>query len=159
MKSTNYSNFCQVIFGRFFKGYKKDQTEEKNLFLIKANIEMSYEEYYSVAIVNIIIGLIFSIIFSLFLYYLIPNFYTGLLIIIIPLSLVCCLAGFYIYYPTYCINRRGRDIDLFLPYAINFISSMAVAGISPAEIFQTLSNISVYGEIQTESKKITKEIE
>ena len=159
MKSTKYSNICQIIFGRFFKGYKKDQIEEKNLVLVKANIEMSYEEYYSVAMLNILISLIFSIVFSFIFYQLIPNFYTELLILIIPLSLASSLAGFYIYYPTYCINKRGRDIDMFLPYAINFISSMAVAGISPAEIFQTLSNISVYGEIQTEAKKITNEIQ
>jgi len=159
MKSTKYSNFCQIIFGRFFKGYKKDQIEEKNLVFVKANIEMSYEEYFSVAMLNILISLIFGIVFSFIFYQLIPNFYTELLILIIPLSLASSLAGFYIYYPTYCINKRGRDIDMFLPYAINFISSMAVAGISPAEIFQTLSNISVYGEIQTEAKKITNEIQ
>ena len=159
MKSTKYSNLCQSIFGRFFKDYKKDQIEEKNLMLVKANIEMSYEEYYSVVMANIIVSLIVSIIFSFIFYQIIPNFYTELLIIIIPLALVSSLAGIYIYYPTYCINKRGRDIDLFLPYAINFISSMAVAGISPAEIFQTLSNISVYGEIQTEARKISKEIQ
>jgi len=159
MKSTKYSNICQIIFERFFKGYKKDQIEEKNLVFVKANIEMSYEEYYSVAMLNMLISLIFGIVFSFIFYQLIPNFYTGLLIFLIPVSLASSLAGFYIYYPTYCINKRGRDIDMFLPYAINFISSMAVAGISPAEIFQTLSNISVYGEIQAEAKKITKEIQ
>ena len=35
---------------------------------------------------------------------------------------------------------------------------MAVAGISPAEIFQTLANISVYGEVQKEAMKVSKEI-
>jgi len=35
---------------------------------------------------------------------------------------------------------------------------MAVAGISPSDIFQTLSTIEVYGEIQRESKRIAKEI-
>jgi len=64
----------------------------------------------------------------------------------------------YFYYPAYCIKMRATNINLFLPYAINFISSMAVAGISPAEIFQTLSVVSVYGEVQTEAKKIAKEI-
>jgi flagellar protein FlaJ len=35
---------------------------------------------------------------------------------------------------------------------------MAVAGVSPAEIFQSLSSINVYGELQLEAKKIAKEI-
>jgi archaellum biogenesis protein FlaJ (TadC family) len=68
------------------------------------------------------------------------------------------VGGVYYYLPNYSINKRGKNIDLFLPYAINFISSMAVAGISPAEIFETLSSISVYGQVQNEAKKIAKEI-
>ena len=45
MKSTNYSHCCLKLFGRYFQKYKKDQLEEKNLLLVKANIPMSYEEY------------------------------------------------------------------------------------------------------------------
>ncbi|MFO7677280.1 MAG: type II secretion system F family protein [Thermoplasmatota archaeon] len=36
---------------------------------------------------------------------------------------------------------------------------MSVAGISPSEIFGTLSSIELYGEVQKEAKKITTEIE
>ena len=57
MKSSNYSNFCQNIFGRFFNKYKEEEIKGKNLNFIKANIEMNYIEYNSVAIFNIIIGL------------------------------------------------------------------------------------------------------
>jgi flagellar protein FlaJ len=35
---------------------------------------------------------------------------------------------------------------------------MSVAGISPAEIFETLSTVELYGEVQKEAKKITTEI-
>ena len=35
---------------------------------------------------------------------------------------------------------------------------MSVAGISPGEIFETLSTVSLYGEIQKEAQKITTEI-
>ena len=35
---------------------------------------------------------------------------------------------------------------------------MSVAGISPAEIFEALANVDLYGEIQKEAKKITTEI-
>ena len=64
----------------------------------------------------------------------------------------------FIYYPKYRIARRAYNINLFLPYAINFINSMAVAGISPSEIFTTLATIDLYGEIKNETKKIAKEI-
>ena len=36
---------------------------------------------------------------------------------------------------------------------------MSAAGISPSEIFGTLSGINLYGEVQTEAKKITTELE
>lgn len=45
-----------------------------------------------------------------------------------------------------------------MPYATNFINTMSVAGISPAEIFEALSNLELYGELQKEAKKIATEI-
>jgi flagellar protein FlaJ len=55
-------------------------------------------------------------------------------------------------------STRGKKIDKFLPYAANFINTMSVAGVSPAEIFEALSKVELYGEIQKEAKKITTEI-
>jgi flagellar protein FlaJ len=159
MISTSYSTFCLRIFGWIFQNYKKDELEQKNLIFVKANIPMSYEEYYSMTLMNTILAFIISLTIPIILYLIIPNTFTSLLIILVPLITIPSVAGAYFYYPSYLANKRGKDIDLFLPYAINFISSMAVAGISPSEIFQTLSRIAVYGEVQTEAKKIDKEIE
>ena len=155
MKPTKYTNFNLKIFGSLFSRYNKKQLEEKNQLFVKANIPMSYEEYYSTALMSTLLGLVGTILFSLFLYLLIPVFF---ILIMLTLIVPFCIAGVYYYYPFYLINNRGRNIDLFLPYAINFISSMAVAGISPSEIFDTLASGSVYGEIQIEAKRITNEI-
>ncbi len=158
MKSTSYSTFCLKLFDRLFSRIKKDQLEDKNLPFVKANISMSFEEYYSMALMNVILGFIISLIFSLILFFVFPSTLTGLLALMIPTLTTLSIGLGYLYYPAYCIKLRATNIDLFLPYAINFISSMAVAGISPAEIFQTLSVVSVYGEVQVEAKKISKEI-
>ena len=158
MQSTKYSNLSLIAFGRFFSKYKKDNLEEKNLFLVKANISMSYEEYYSMTSMNIILGFIISLIFSIAINQIFHNQITTFLLFVTPLLVTFSVAAIFLYLPTSLVNKRGRDIDLFLPYAINFISSMAVAGISPAEIFQTLAKINVYGEVQVEAKKINKEI-
>ena len=155
MKTTKYTNFNLKIFGSLFSWYNKKQLEEKNLLFVKANIPMSYEEYYSTALMTTFLGLIVTIIFSIFLYLLIPVLFV---LIMLPLIVTFCIAGAYYYYPFYVVKNRGRNIDLFLPYAINFISSMAVAGISPSEIFDTLASGSIYGEIQIEAKRITNEI-
>jgi len=158
MKSTNYSTYCLKLFDKLFLRIKKDQLEDKNLPFVKANISMSFDEYYSLALMNVILGFIISLISALALFLIFPSNLTGLLALMIPTLTTLSVGLGYLYYPAYCIKMRTANIDLFLPYAINFISSMAVAGISPAEIFQTLSVVSVYGEVQTEAKKIAKEI-
>ena len=155
MQPSKYTYINLKIFGRLISRFNKKSLEEKNLLFVKANLQMSYEEYYSTALMSTILGAVATIIFSYIFYMLIPSLF---ITIIPPLIVIFLISGSYYYYPTYLINSRGRNIDLFLPYAINFISSMAVAGISPSEIFETLANVSVYGEIQTEAKRITNEI-
>ncbi len=158
MKSTRYSKFCTHLFGKIFSKNKKNNLDEKNFYLAKANIAMDYETYSSTALMNTIIGFISTLILSLLLYNIKPSFYTILLIVILPAIVAISLGVTYIYLPKILVKRRERNIDLFLPYAINFISSMAVAGVSPAEIFQSLAAIDMYGEIQKEAKRIAKEI-
>ena len=158
MKSTKYSRFCTQIFENMFLKHNKEHLDEKNIVLAKANIAMDYASYCSLALMNTVIGVISALIVVFLLYIFIPSFYTMLLVIMVPLVVALCLGGTYFYLPTYSIKKRERNIDLFLPYAVNFISSMSVAGVSPAEIFESISAINVYGEIQKEAKKIAKEI-
>jgi len=159
MKSSKYSTFSLRIFGSFFKKYMQDKLEAKNIDLVKADIQMSYEEFYSTAIMSMILGYIISLIFTILLYMLAPSKTTFAFLILIPMLVTLCIGAGFLYYPKYKTNARAKEIDLFLPYAINFISSMAVAGISPSEIFITLSAVNVYGEVQKEAMKISKEIE
>jgi archaeal flagellar protein FlaJ len=157
MKSTKYSKFCTKVFGKIFLKNNKDHIEEKNITLARADIAMEYDIYYSAALMNTIIFSISSLIFVLLLYTFLPV-RPLLSVIIIPALVTLCTTVTYLYLPKYLIKKRERKIDLFLPYAVNFISSMSVAGVSPAEIFQSLSSIKMYGEIQKEAKKIAKEI-
>jgi flagellar protein FlaJ len=131
----------------------------KNRLLEKADISMVYQEYYSMVLMNIIIGFIVSFSSTLILYILIPNDITALFILIIS-SLVPVIIGIvYIQLPASKAKARGKNIDRYLPYVANFINTMSAAGISPSEIFGTLSGIELYGEVQKEAKKITTEIE
>lgn len=155
MKSSKYSKLSLKLFENLVSRFNKKTLEEKNELFVKANIQMSYEEYYSTALMSTLLSSIAVIIFSAIFYMLIQSLFV---LIMLPFALIFLIAGSYYYYPYYHISTRGRNIDLFLPYAINFISSMAVAGISPSEIFETLANVSVYGEIQNEAKRITNEI-
>jgi len=157
MKSTKYTRFCRRLFAKTFERFDIIETSKNNM-LEKADIAMVYTEYYSMVLMNIILGFITSFISTLILYLIAPHQITALLILIAS-SLVTIGTGlYYISLPTSKAKARGKKIDRNLPYAANFVNTMSVAGISPAEIFEALSNVKLYGEIQKESQKITTEI-
>jgi flagellar protein FlaJ len=119
---------------------------------------MVYKEYYSMVIMNIVIGFIGTFVATLILYMLFPHPITSLLLLFVTSIIPMFIGLYYIGMPSSKAKARGKNIDRYLPYAANFINTMSVAGISPAEIFETLSNVELYGEIQKEAKKITTEI-
>lgn len=157
MKSTKYSRFCRRLFSKTFERLDISETS-KNRLLEKADISMVYKEYYSMVVMNIIIGFISSFISTLILYLLIPHNITSLLILIVSSIVPIGIGLYYLGMPTSKAKSRGKNIDRYLPYATNFINTMSVAGISPAEIFEALSTIKLYGEVQKEAKKITTEL-
>lgn len=157
MKSTNYSRFCRRIFSSIFERFNISETSKTRL-LERADISMVYKEYYSMVIMNIIIGFVGTFASTLILYMLIPHPITSLLLLFVTSVIPVFIGLYYLGMPSSKAKARGKNIDRYLPYAANFINTMSVAGISPAEIFETLSNVELYGEIQKEAKKITTEI-
>jgi len=158
VKSTKYTRFCRRLFSKTFERFNLSETS-KNRLLEKANITMVYQEYYSMVLMNLIIGSIATFISMLILYLLIPHQFTALLMFIISSLTPAFIGLYYINLPASKAKMRGKNIDRFLPYATNFINTMSAAGISPAEIFEALSRVELYGEIQIEAKKITTEIQ
>ncbi len=157
MKSTTYSRFCRRLFSDLFTRMNLSETS-KNRLLEKADISMVYKEYYSMVFMNMLLGFIVSFISTLLFYLILPNPITALLLLIISSLVPIGIGLYYLFLPTSKAKTRGKNIDRYLPYATNFINTMSVAGISPAEIFETLSTVELYGEIQKEAKKITMEI-
>ena len=157
MKSTNYTRFCRRLFSNTFEKYNVSETTKTRL-LEKADIPMVYLEYYSMVIMNIIIGFISSFISTIILYLIVPNQITAIIMLIVSCVAPILIGLYYLSLPTSKAKARGKKIDRYLPYAANFINTMSVAGVSPAEIFEALSKVELYGEIQKEAKKITTEI-
>lgn len=62
-------------------------------------------------------------------------------------------------YPSIISGERRRNIDATLPYAINYITAMSTAGITPAEIFRLLGESTIYGESAVEARYISREID
>lgn len=53
---------------------------------------------------------------------------------------------------------RARDIDAKLPYALNYVSTMASAGATPETIFSNLARQPVYGAVAHEAAAITRDL-
>ncbi len=157
MKSTNYTRFCRRALAKTFERFDIVETTKNNM-LEKADIAMVYQEYFSMVIMNIILGFVTSFISTILIFIIIPHQITAFLILMISILVTVGTGLYYLGLPSSMAKSRGKKIDKFLPYATNFINTMSVAGISPAEIFEALSNIELYGEIQKEAQKITTEI-
>jgi flagellar protein FlaJ len=158
MKSTKYSSFCFSIFCRFFSDKIKNKFSKKNILLEKANIAMVYEEYYTMVLMNTFIGFVLSVLISCLMYLFFSPLFI-VFILVLPIIIPFCIYVIFLFLPNYIIRVRIANIDKFLPYAVNFMSTMAVAGISPVEIFRVLAKVNVYKEIQIEAEKIVKEID
>lgn len=158
MKSTNYTRFCRRTFARVFERFHISETKTNRL-LEKANISMVYQEYYSMVLMNLLLGFISSFSSTLLLYLLVPNAITAMILLVASTIVPVMIGMVYLQLPASKAKARGKKIDLHLPYVANFINTMSVAGVSPSEIFGTLAGIPLYGEVQKEAKKITTEIE
>lgn len=157
MKSTKYTRLCRKLFANTYERFNISKTSKNNL-LERADIAMAYQEYYSMVLMNIILGFFSSFLSTLILYLIVPHAITALLILIISPIVTISTGLYYIGLPTSKAKSRAKKIDRNLPYAANFINTMSMAGVSPAEIFEALSNVALYGEIQKEAQKITTEI-
>lgn len=55
-------------------------------------------------------------------------------------------------------NQRARKVDAKLPYAINYLSTMASAGATPQVLFAGLARQPVYGAIAEEAAWISRDV-
>ncbi len=59
--------------------------------------------------------------------------------------------------PDLQITQRRRNIEENLPYALNFMASLASAGVLPSEIFGALGSQTAYGEVGKEASWIYRD--
>ncbi len=159
---SKYQALCYKIFGK--KAAKSTQIEYIKRALEKAFMEIRPEAYIAYAWMNAVMGAIAGIVLILLYFFVFPSFInlpSKLLSIIIPSPILFAALAYFItlMIPESRANRRKKDIDAKLPYALNFIAAMATAGILPSEIFKSLAEQPVYGEIHKEAAWIYRDIE
>jgi len=177
----SYERFCFSIFGKRAKK-KRDEFLSLRTDMIRARMKTPFEVYISTAYVSAIIaGLLVAFMFSLITYLLrLPEIFVykgNVPDIVIELSKYSMIIGtvfvlvisllvvggltysLFLIYPGIMAGERKRNIDSTLPYAINYITAMSTAGITPAEVFRLLGNSEIYGESAVEARYITREID
>ncbi|HVP97217.1 type II secretion system F family protein [Methanoregula sp.] len=177
----SFERFCFNLLGMRMKA-KREQYSQLRNDLISARLKTPFEVYVSTAIVSaIIVGLVSAVCLGLLTWVLkLPNLIKykgevpatmlflnqyGLLLGTIFAIIFSLLVfggityAIFIAYPSVVAGNRRRSIDATLPYAINYITSMSTAGITPAEIFRLLGDSPIYGESSVEARYIAREID
>ena len=156
MSLNNYQKMCYRWFGRTAESVV---TEKMKNDLEKAHIPIRAGAYISCLWINTIIAAIASIFiyFSLILI-ISPELWLELLLVIIPIMITSFAYICFKIMPAMKAKGRAKKIDLNLPYALNFISAMCSAGITPTEIFKSLSKQRIYGEIREEALWIHRDV-
>jgi len=177
----SFERFCFNLLGKWVKTKREDYAALRN-DLISARFKTPFEVYLSTAYVSsIIVGFSFAIVIGIVSWvFQLPNFikYKGAVPeILVGLSAYSLVIGtifitifsllvfggltylVFILYPGLEAGNRRRNIDASLPYAINYITSMSTAGITPAEVFRLLGSSTIYGQSAVEARYISREID
>ncbi len=177
----SFERLCFNILGKRMKEKREDYAALRN-DLISARFKTPFEVYLSTAYISaIIVGLSGAVVIGVVSWVFqvptmikyrgeVPDILVGLsaytLIIgtiFITIFSLLVFGGLtylvFILYPGLEAGNRRRNIDASLPYAINYITSMSTAGITPAEVFRLLGSSPIYGQSAVEARYISREID
>jgi flagellar protein FlaJ len=177
----SYERFCFNLLGKWVKTKRDNYLSLRN-DLISARFKTPFEVYLSTAYISsIVVGLVFALIIGIISWvFQLPALvkYKGevpdVVATLSPYSIVLgtifitifsllVFGGLtylaFILYPGLEAGNRRRNIDASLPYAINYITSMSTAGITPAEVFRLLGSSTIYGQSAVEARYIAREID
>jgi flagellar protein FlaJ len=163
MALTAVDRFAYNLFGTRTRGREGDLAKLEES-LRRAQMPVRSEAYLAKVWLYTAITAALSLVFGLFIIaFMVAQFklpgVTWIFIIFIP-----PMAGYIGYIallstPASNAKKRGKDINLRLPYATNYIAAMASAGVIPAEIFKSLAKQTIYGEVAKEAAMIYKDLE
>ncbi|MEN6610244.1 MAG: type II secretion system F family protein [Methanoregulaceae archaeon] len=177
----SFERFCFNLLGRKMKERREAYVQLRN-DLLAARMKTPFEAYLATSIVSaVIVGLISAVLVGFFTWLLrlpeiivyrgaVPDAVASLsqyaLVLGTAFAVVFGLLIFgsltyvaFLLYPSVIAGNRKRNIDATLPYAINYVTAMSTAGITPAEVFRLLGESTIYGESAVEARYIAREID
>ncbi|MDN5309600.1 MAG: archaeal flagellar protein FlaJ [Methanolobus sp.] len=179
--SNLYFTFAFNIFGKY---YTKRRVEYFGLRynLMKNRMDMAYDTYLSGALLSSILCSAIALIGFMAIVTLlgVPDVrasrlmlpawtapymvYKPLLVALVGSILIVILVFIVVYktfllYPVIMAGDRKRNIDTMLPYAVNYMSAMSGAGVLPVDLFRSLANNSIYGQVSVEFRYLVRDLE
>ncbi len=162
MTLTKYQRMSYKWLGRLGERRANNHLQEA---LQSAHMEIRAGAYLSYVFLSAILGLLSSlIVIVFFVFILLPlvgvtlDMGLTILFLFIPGFIGLIIYAALLYLPKSRAKSRKKKIDTNLAYAINFISAMASAGITPTEIFKSLSKQDIYSEVMEESAWIYRDV-
>ncbi|MBN1860867.1 MAG: type II secretion system F family protein [Candidatus Thermoplasmatota archaeon] len=162
MTLTKYQRMSYKWLGRLGERRANSHLQEA---LQSAHMEIRAGAYLSYVFLSAILGLLSSlIVIVFFVFLLLPLVGVSLdmgmtiLFLFIPGFIGLIIYAVLLSLPKSRAKSRKKKIDANLAYAINFISAMASAGITPTEIFKSLSKQDIYSEVMEESAWIYRDV-
>ena len=157
MPLNSYQKMCYRWFGKTAENATNEKLE---LDLERAHIDLRAAAYLSCVWVNTILSIVVSVIvvLSLILIFSLNMIFSIILIIFAVMSSLL-IYFYFMNMPKMRAKARAKKINLHLPYALNFIAAMSAAGVTPTEIFKSLSKQRIYGEIREEALWIYRDVE
>jgi len=163
MVLTKYQQTCYKWLGRFGEEHVNERFKKD---LQAAHLEIRPGAYLSYALLStVLVSVISACILYPLTFVILPLLRVvlarGLMLIVVLLPLVFGAVTYMVLLsrPSSIAKSRKKKIDANLSYAVNFISAMASAGVTPTEIFKSLSNQEIYSEITEEAAWIYRDVE
>lgn len=159
-------NKFQRISYKWFGGFTSKHISEKLKHdLASAHMNVKVDAYLAQALFITLIALMVTIPLSIIFLWMLPSFITGqflfimqIVFVLLPVIVAGAVYGIYLQLPASKAKMRGKKIDVNLSYALNFVSAMSSAGVTPTEIFKSLSKQTIYGEVQSEAAWIYRDV-
>lgn len=161
MGLTGTQRFAYRIFGAFTRRSKK--LDRLSNDLRKARKPVRADAYLASAwLIGAATAAFFIVLGILFVPLLMVRF--GLppgTLVLVPF--VASMAGYTGYWaimatPASEAKTVGKEMDIKLPYAVNYVAAMASAGVIPQDIFRSLSVQEIYGRVAEEGSWIYKDL-
>lgn len=163
MPITKYQQRSYQWLGPFLE---RRTTERYKELLQAAHMEIRADAYLSfVAVSTVLVGLTVACVSCFLLLVLFPAILLvqlplagSVLLVSLPFLLGALTFATLYLRPSMRAKARKKKIDANLPYAVNFISAMASAGVPPTEIFRSLSKQEIYSELSEEAAWIYRDV-